>query len=131
VVVAAIYIFAVSWDPQKVPRGSVAYFFGIPASVRAIPLVEPCREPRYSYVGYEGTKGSFSTVEYGSALDHDEVLAFYRDWFQRGNCALREDGGVLFADRCSAPVHLFNSDVAIQEGIGISCRTVTVTAIGE
>src|SRR3990172_5659720 len=38
VVVAAIYIFAVSWDPQKVPRCSVAYFFRIPASVRAIPL---------------------------------------------------------------------------------------------
>jgi len=131
VAVGATWLLALTWEPQQVSPGSISYFLGIPSTVRAVPLFKTCREPRYGYVGAEGTKSSFSTVEYGSRLDRDDVIAAYRSWLEPGGCELREEAGTLFADGCDTPIDLLHADFSAQSTADPGCVTVTITAMGE
>ena len=120
------------FEAENVKRGSIDYYFGIPASVRAIPLVEECQPPLYRWRGRDGESSPYISTTYSSRSSSQNISDFYKTALTKFSCSpetappVSSTENSLVQFNCRGPDIL---SVSVLIGNEPSCRSVTLDII--
>lgn len=124
---------AVAWmlfDASDVRPGGLAYYLGVPASIRhATGTFDECRPARFRWKGQDGLSAPFAAVNYGSRLEPAEAIRKHIAALAPLACrwdAVRVDAeGSHHADGmlCAHP-DVMEAEIGV-EGTGV-CREISI-----
>lgn len=120
------------FEAENVQRGSLAYYLGLPASVRSIPLVEECQAPVYRWRGRDGESSPYISATYRSRSSSQNISDFYKTALTKFSCSPETAPSASSADKslvqfnCKGPDML---SVNVWVGNEPSCRSVTLDII--
>lgn len=87
--VGAVYLGAWSlFEANDVRRGSLAYLFGLPASIKRVPIVQECAAPTYRWRGRDGERAPFIEVSYSTRAAANDVVKAYSTGLIPAKCTL-------------------------------------------
>jgi hypothetical protein len=90
---AAIALYAGAWtlfEATAVRRGSISYFFGVPNSIKQLPIIQQCTAPLYRWQGRDGESSPFVAVTYSSRASTDELVKAYDTSLKQAACTLTQ-----------------------------------------
>jgi hypothetical protein len=73
-------IYAGAWtlfEASDVRRGSISYLFGLPASVKRLPIVQECTPPLYRWRGRDGESAPFIEMSYSTHAGASDLVKAY------------------------------------------------------
>lgn len=117
------------FEAENVQRGSIAYYLGLPSSVRSIPLTEECQAPVYRWRGRNGESSPYISATYSSRNTSQSIFAFYKTALARLSCSPEITSSASSADKSLIQFNCRGPDVlSINVWVGneSSCRTVTL-----
>jgi len=76
------------FEAHNVRRGSISYFFGVPASIKQLPIVHECTAPVYRWRGRDGESSPFIEVAYSSSASADDIVKAYGIALKPAACKL-------------------------------------------
>lgn len=76
------------FEASDVRRGSISYFFGVPTSVRRLPIIQECTAPLYRWRGRDGESSPFIEVSYSSRASAHDIVKTYDSALKRAACNL-------------------------------------------
>ncbi|MBI1906523.1 MAG: hypothetical protein HYS20_09860 [Rhodocyclales bacterium] len=120
------------FEAENVQRGSIAYYLGLPPSVRSIPLTEECQAPVYRWRGRDGESSPYISTTYSSRSTAQYILAFYKTALAKLSCSPETTTSASFTDKgliqfnCRRPDIL---SISVWVGGESPCRTVTLDII--
>lgn len=87
--VGAMYLGAWSlFEANDVRRGSLSYLFGLPASIKRVPIVQECAAPVYRWRGRDGESAPFVEVSYSTRAAANDVVKAYGTGLSQAQCKL-------------------------------------------
>lgn len=130
-IAAVLYGFHL-FEAENVERGSLAYYIGLPGSVRSIPLAEECQAPVYRWRGRDGESSPYISVTYSSRSPSQNIADLYKTALTKLSCSPEAAPPASSADKsllqfqCRGPDIL---SVNVWVGNEPSCRSVTLDII--
>lgn len=76
------------FEASDVRRGSISYFFGVPTSIKQLPIVGECTPPLYRWRGRDGESSPFIEVAYSSRASADDIVKAYDTALKSAACKL-------------------------------------------
>lgn len=90
---AAVALNVGAWtlfEASNVRKGSVAYFFGVPTSIKQLPIIQECTAPIYRWQGRDGESSPFVVVSYSSRAPAREIVKVYDTSLKQAACNLTQ-----------------------------------------
>lgn len=131
-VAAALYAGFHLYEAENVKRGSIAYYLGLPAPVRSIPLVEECQAPVYRWRGRDGESSPYISATYGSRSSTQNISDFYKSALTTLSCSPESATPTSSTEKTLVQFHCPGPDVLsvnVWVGNEPSCRSVTLDII--
>ena len=131
-IAAVLYVGLGLFEAENVKRGSIAYYLGLPAPIRSIPLVDECQVPVYRWRGRDGESSPFISVTYSSRSSLQNISDFYKSALTQLSCSPETSPPASSTERnlvqfnCRGPYVL---SVNVWAGNEASCRSVTLDII--
>jgi hypothetical protein len=78
------------FEASDVRKGSISYFFGVPASIKQLPVIQECTAPTYRWQGRDGESSPFVVVSYSSRATASEIVKAYDASLKQAACNLTQ-----------------------------------------
>lgn len=128
---ASVHIAAWAlFEASDVPRGTVSFFLGVPASVRQLPIVSECSAPLYRWRGRDGERPPLISVSYPSRGRAEEIVEAYGAPLKRASCNLVKtdayDRRTLAEFQCQGPEIV---SISLRVGDEFPCSNVELEIV--
>lgn len=120
------------FEAENVQRGSIAYYLGLPSSVRSIPIKEECQIPVYRWRGRNGESSPYISANYGSNSSSQSIIDFYKTALANLSCAPIASLPKSFVDKRLVQFNCLGPDILLIDvwvANEPSCRSVTLDII--
>lgn len=118
------------FEASNVPRASISFFFGVPSSVKQLPIVAECTPPLYRWRGRDGESPPFIELSYSSRASAGDIVKAYDDALKAAACRLiatqAQGAGTTAQFECAGPEILSTS---LRVGSESPCATVELGVI--
>jgi hypothetical protein len=78
------------FEASDVRKGSISYFFGVPTSIKQLPIIQECTAPTYRWQGRDGESSPFVVVAYSSRAAANEIGRAYERSLKTAACNLTQ-----------------------------------------
>ncbi len=131
-IASILYVGFGLFEAENVKRGSIAYYLGLPAQIRSIPLVEECQAPVYRWRGRDGESSPFISTTYRSRSSVQSISDFYKSALTQLSCSPEAAPPASSTEKSLVQFNCRGPDVLsvnVWVGNEASCRSVTLDII--